>query len=430
MTITNEPTEAAPDVSDLPRGWRWVKFGDVVRQVKVDVKPEKSGLEHYVAGEHMETDDLHIRRWGVIGDGYLGPAFHRKFIKGQVLYGSRRTYLRKVAVAEFDGICANTTFVLEPTDDQLLPDLLPFIMQTDAFNEHSVKQSKGSVNPYVNFSDLAWYEFALPPIDEQRRIAELLWAADGTTLRLAHALERSQDLEITLVESFLREGMPSLHNGWQNTEVGRIPESWRCLSVADLASFGPRNGLSPKTNAGGEGFPTLSISAIRGGTVIADGNIKYSTISSETARQYRLNSDDVLIVRGNGNRHLVGKCGIVTHVPEGCFYPDLLMKVVFDERLILPQFACIEWNSDSCHSRLISKAKSTNGIWKVNGKDVREHLLAVPPLQEQTSFLQTAQPVLDATRQIRQHLANANALKLSLTNSLLACGSEVLVDVQ
>src|SRR4051794_31040620 len=60
---------------DLPQGWRIVTFGEIVRQTKVDADPETSGLERYVAGEHMDTDDLHIRRWGTIGDGYLGPAF-------------------------------------------------------------------------------------------------------------------------------------------------------------------------------------------------------------------------------------------------------------------------------------------------------------------------------------------------------------------
>ena len=98
------------------QGWRQVKFGDVVRRVKERVDPETSGLERYVAGDHMDTDDLRIRRWGEIGSGYLGPAFHMRFRPGQVLYGSRRTYLRKVAVADFDGICANTTFVIEPKD--------------------------------------------------------------------------------------------------------------------------------------------------------------------------------------------------------------------------------------------------------------------------------------------------------------------------
>ena len=114
-------------------GWRRVRFGDVVRFVKEDADPDSGEFERYVAGEHIETDNLHIRNWGMIGDGYLGPAFHRRFRKGQVLYGSRRTYLRKIAVADFDGITANTTFVLEPTGEELLPALLPFIMQTEAF---------------------------------------------------------------------------------------------------------------------------------------------------------------------------------------------------------------------------------------------------------------------------------------------------------
>lgn len=167
------------DSKNLKPGWRRVKFGDVVRQVKDKVDPETSGLERYVAGEHMDTDDLRIRRWGEIGSGYLGPAFHMRFKPGQVLYGSRRTYLRKVAVADFEGVCANTTFVLEPKDQEIiLPAFLPFLMQTEAFNAFSVKNSKGSVNPYINFSDLAKFEFALPSRAEQARLIEMLLATE------------------------------------------------------------------------------------------------------------------------------------------------------------------------------------------------------------------------------------------------------------
>ena len=99
--------------SSLPKGWCLVKFGDLVRKLNNQVDPESSGISRYVAGEHMDTDNLSITRWGVVGDGYLGPAFKMRFQPGQILYGSRRTYLRKVAMADFEGICANTTFVLE-----------------------------------------------------------------------------------------------------------------------------------------------------------------------------------------------------------------------------------------------------------------------------------------------------------------------------
>lgn len=162
----------------LKPGWRRVRFGEVVRQCKERVDPDTSGLQRYIAGEHMDTDDLRLQRWGEIGSGYLGPAFHMRFQPGQVLYGSRRTYLRKVAVADFEGICANTTFVLESRNHrELLPEFLPFLMQTEAFHEFSVKNSKGSVNPYINFSDLERFEFSLPPLSEQQTIAERLRSA-------------------------------------------------------------------------------------------------------------------------------------------------------------------------------------------------------------------------------------------------------------
>lgn len=159
--------------------WRKVKFGDVAVQVKDKVDPSTGVVDRYVAGEHMDTDELRIVRWGDVGKNYLGPAFHMRFKPGQVLYGSRRTYLRKVALADFEGVCANTTFVIEPRDERvLLREFLPLIMTTESFHAHSKNESKGSVNPYVNWPDLAKYEFDLPPLEEQRRIADLLWAVE------------------------------------------------------------------------------------------------------------------------------------------------------------------------------------------------------------------------------------------------------------
>ncbi|MDR2408761.1 MAG: restriction endonuclease subunit S, partial [Bacteroidales bacterium] len=135
------------------RNWKKVKFEDVAKQQKGVVDIATTELNRYIAGEHMEPEDIHLRKWGIVGNGYLGPAFIRKFEKGDVLYGSRRTYLKKVAFADFDGITANTTFVIKPNTEILDSKLLPFFMLSDSFTKHSIENSKGSVNPYINWKD-------------------------------------------------------------------------------------------------------------------------------------------------------------------------------------------------------------------------------------------------------------------------------------
>ena len=74
--------------------WQSFSLGDLVEHSKRTVDPSSGEVSRYVAGEHMETDQLEISKWGEIGDGYLGPAFIRRFSVGEVLYGSRRTYLQ------------------------------------------------------------------------------------------------------------------------------------------------------------------------------------------------------------------------------------------------------------------------------------------------------------------------------------------------
>ena len=148
-------------------GWVRLSLGTVATASKEKVNPSDGTVDRYVAGEHMDSDDLKIHRWGDPNEIDLGPAFHRRFRSGQVLYGSRRTYLRKVAVADFDGVCANTTFVVQTKDPaRLLPEFLPFVMSAEPFHAFAIAESKGSVNPYVNWSDIERYEFDLPPLGD------------------------------------------------------------------------------------------------------------------------------------------------------------------------------------------------------------------------------------------------------------------------
>lgn len=171
----------------LKPGWRTVKFGDVVRLSKARcADPLAEGVERFVGLEHLEPGDLRIRSWGNVADGVT---FTSAFKPGQVLFGKRRAYQRKVAVADFSGVCSGDIYVLESQDaNVLIPELLPFICQTDAFFDHAVGTSAGSLSPRTNWTSLADFEFLLPPVEAQRRIVEALLSAEV----LLEALRTSQ----------------------------------------------------------------------------------------------------------------------------------------------------------------------------------------------------------------------------------------------
>lgn len=161
----------------LKPGWKMVKFGEVVKNANlVERDPEANGIERIVGLEHIDPENLHIRRWNSVEDG---TSFTRKFVPGQTLFGKRRAYQRKVAYAEFEGICSGDILTFEPKNRKvLLPELLPFICQSDAFFDHALDTSAGSLSPRTSWTALKDFEFPLPPIDEQKRIAEILWVAD------------------------------------------------------------------------------------------------------------------------------------------------------------------------------------------------------------------------------------------------------------
>jgi len=280
----------------LKPGWRRVKFGDVVRQVKDRVDPEDSGLERYIAGEHMDTDDLKLRRWGEIGADYLGPAFHMRFKPGHVLYGSRRTYLRKVAVADFEGITANTTFVLEPKDPNvLLPELLPFLMQTERFNEHSIKQSRGSVNPYVNFSDLAWYEFALPPLEEQRRMAHALELVGRLSEQLAQSATSAEQLRDALSLQYFSSPLERYQK--------------RCAEIIDAGELtlqtGPFGTVLKASSYKSTGYPIVNPVNMKSGSIWVENGPFIGEEDWLRLKKYTMKQGDLVIGRKGDMSNLI-----------------------------------------------------------------------------------------------------------------------------
>ena len=180
-------------------GWTRVRFDQIATQIndRVD-NPAEAGVERYVGLEHLDPDSLRIRRWGEPTDV---ESTKLRFQPGDIIFGKRRVYQRKVAVADFEGICSAHAMVLRGKTGAVLPDFLPFFMQSDLFMERALSISVGSLSPTINWKALAAEEFLLPPIQEQARLVEVL-SASATNLDRLNLLHGQAAV---LLDSFIFE---------------------------------------------------------------------------------------------------------------------------------------------------------------------------------------------------------------------------------
>lgn len=260
--------------------WNRVTLRDVVRHVTDRVDAETSGLSRFLAGEHIPSANLTITSWGVIGKDPMGPMFYKRFRPEHVLYVSRRTYLRKVAVPDFEGITGEKTFVLETLDSNtLLQEFLPFVLSAERFHRYAIRNSRGSVNPYLNWGELASYEFALPSVGEQKRIADLLWSVerygnqlehlgDATRRAIARTLEKVTDEAEQLVSmADVAVVNPEQASGWladraiQYIDISSVKPNAQGIDLAAVKSmvFGEAPGRARRVVRAGD----LLVSTVR-----------------------------------------------------------------------------------------------------------------------------------------------------------------------
>ena len=268
---------------NLKPGWRKVKFGNVVRLSKLRcADPLAEGIERFVGLEHLEPGDLRIRSWGNVADGVT---FTSMFKPGQVLFGKRRAYQRKVAVADFSGVCSGDIYVFECIDSNvLLPELLPFICQTDTFFDHAVGTSAGSLSPRTNWTSLAGFEFSLPSIEEQRRIFSVLGQLDDQVESYNELLGTSGQLIASLGQAeFVDSDAPVVSLG-QVCGPGGI----------QIGPFGAQLHSYDYTT---EGVPVVMPTDMTDGKIVLDRIARVSEEKANALQQHRILAGDILLPR-------------------------------------------------------------------------------------------------------------------------------------
>jgi len=182
-----------------------MRFGDVVANRHEFVDCRDTRRERLVAGQHLDENVLRVDRYGHTDDDSVPPTFGRRFRAGDVLLHSRN--VKKLAVPRFDGVTGEKLFVLHPANGEIVDgDFIAGLLLSDSFRRHLATSVRGSVNKFLNWKQLAAFEFTLPNADRQRKIGVALRGSEAALQSWSTAIHELDTLRAVLRRRHFRGG--------------------------------------------------------------------------------------------------------------------------------------------------------------------------------------------------------------------------------
>ena len=302
----------------LKPGWKTYRFDQIAFNVTERVEPGDTDLQYYVGLEHLDSDSLKIRRWGSPSDV---EATKLVFRKGDIIFGRRRVYQRKLAVAEFDGICSAHAMVLRPNTKVVLPEFLPFFMQSDLFMNRALEISVGSLSPTINWRTLAKQEFALPPLAEQRRIVGVL-KISALLLESVRELNHIAEVQyLSLLLHLFRNGITD-NQERKTFKHFQYPSHWILHRIDDLFELQLGKMSSAKSRTGNNQFPYLKNNNVLWGE-FDFSELSSMSFSEEEQSKYELKPKDLLVCEGGE----IGRAAIWNNQRPGLYYQKALHRL-------------------------------------------------------------------------------------------------------
>lgn len=385
----------------LKPGWKVWRFDQIATNVNVRIdNPSESGMEHYVGLEHLDPDSLRIRRWGSPDDV---EATKLVFKKGDIIFGRRRAYQRKLGVAEFDGICSAHAMVLRAKPEVVLPEFLPFFMQSDLFMNRAVEISVGSLSPTINWKTMAVQEFALPSLEEQRHLLEGLQAVESTCTAIADALEAAILARTVFVEDFLART-------YDQTRV--MPLGTYLLDLS--------YGSSSRSTYEDNGYPILRIpNVLRGRVDYSD--LQHIELTDAEYERLALDQGDVLIVRTNGNPQYVGRSVVIETLSEKTVYASYLIRLRGDSDVLRPAFLAEYLNAPTTRQRLRGEVKSSAGNYNINIAGIKKQPICLPAPEQQDEAISILTGMDSAMENLESRQQTTRAIKMLMLDKI--CGA-------
>lgn len=389
------------DLKPAVDGWEKVSFGELAVSVTERVDdPSGAGVDRYVGLEHLAPERLDIRQWGSPDE--VG-ATKLRFEAGDLIFGRRRAYQRKLALADFSGICSAHALVLRARRERVLPQFLAHLMRTDAFYERALAISVGSLSPTINWRTLASQELYIPPPRTQERIVEIL----GGAYDHVRKLERASEAAEAASSAFKRKAFVAVE-----------PDNWTPTSIGE--HFVCRSGSTPKRSEpryfDGASIPWVkTLDLTEGDVAETDERITVAALQETSCQLMPL---DTVMVAMYGGLRQIGRTGILrieaaTNQAVCCLTPR-------DDK-VLAEYVLHSLQANREHWRVV--AASSRKDPNITKRDVEQFPLWVPPsMDEQRRLIDTVQRQDELAGSLRAALSSAQSLERGLAHSYIASG--------
>ncbi len=370
------------DLNNLDKStWETFKFEEIASKVSETVDPNTTDLEVYIGLEHIDAEDIHIRRKGTPDDVSGGKL---KCYPGDVIFGKRRAYQRKAAIVDFEGICSAHAFVLRANPEVIDPKLFPFFLHSDQFMHRMVDISVGGLSPTINWGDLKHQEFKIPPKDKQSKLSEFLWEMDSLINSETFLLEKLSNTIHSIIENINEE------KSYTRIQIKKVLKKEKIIK-SDI-------GISPYLEIG-------------------DINIKNKTIEFKEKKSVGgsiiAKNKSILISKVRPNR------GAITLLKNSYSVSNGFAVLNSNEEIILSEFLfhLLAWNNKFLHQ--MSRLATGSTYPTINDDDITNYHINIPldkVIQKNT--LLKLDKIYNNILEIENKIQSSQSLQKSIINQV------------
>ena len=376
------------------------KFDEIAFNSTEKKKPVDEDKYTYLGLEHLDSDSIYVTRYGAD----VAPKGDKLIMKkGDVLFGKRRAYQKKVAIAPFDGIFSAHGMVLRPKEDVIDKDFFPMFIKSDYFLDAAIKISVGSLSPTINWRDLKELKFELPSLEEQRKLAEVLWAI--------YDMKDKYKKLILATDELVKSQFIEMFNNCKRDKLGNYT-----LQVRGV-SYKPKD-LNETLK---KGYITLLRANNISNDVLNFTDVKF--VSEERVSDDQIIRDgDILICASSGSLDHIGKAALC--VPNMEYTFGAFCKLIRPIGLLNSEYIAGYMRTDEYKNTISALAQGSN-INNLRNEHIDDLMIPIPSVEQQTEFIKFQRQSDKSKFALQEAIKDLDALsKKIIAENLIPAGKE------